>query len=200
MYIKLKRLIDIVFSFIGLFMLSPLLLLIAISIKIGSKGPVVFKQKRYGKDSKFFYICKFRTMAVDAPQDTPTHLFADELKWVTSVRKILRRLDLDELPQLCNILRGEMSFVGPRPALWNQDDLMELREKAGVNSVQVGLTGWAQVNGRDDISMEEKVALDREYLENFGFVMDLKCMLKTFSAVINYDGKGRINEKYIDNR
>lgn len=200
MYTKVKRTIDIILSFSGLVMLSPILLLIIIFIKLDSKGPAIFKQKRYGKDSEFFYIYKFRTMTIDAPKDTPTHLLERDYTWTTPVGKFLRRTDLDELPQLLNILKGDMSFVGPRPALWNQYDLMEKRERYGVNALQVGLTGWAQVNGRDGVSLEEKVELDREYAEKFGFLMDAKCILKTFSAVINQGNKGWKNEEYIDNR
>lgn len=146
-YEVFKRLLDILLSFMGLLLLSPIFLIIIFMIKKDSKGPIFFKQKRYGKDKQFFYIYKFRTMYVDTPKDMPTHMLQDPSKCITKVGGFLRKSSLDELPQIINILKGEMSIVGPRPALWNQDDLIAQRDKYGANAVPVGLTGWAQING-----------------------------------------------------
>ena len=195
MYIKVKRLCDFIFSLIGLIILAPLSLIIVLAIKIDSQGPVFFKQKRLGINKKYFNILKFRTMKVDTPKNTPTHLLENPEIWITRVGKFLRKTSLDELPQLINILKGEMSIVGPRPALWNQADLISLREDFGINDILPGLTGWAQVNGRDDLSVVEKVKLDHEYLENLSFKMDLKCFLKTFANI--FKGTGVVEGKVI---
>lgn len=188
MYLKIKRMIDIVLSLTGLILLSPLFLLLIILIKLDSKGPVVFKQKRVGLHKSHFYILKFRTMRIDTPKDTPTHLLDNPEQWITKMGKFLRKTSLDELPQIINILKGEMSIVGPRPALWNQYDLIEERDKYGANDVPPGLTGWAQINGRDELPTEVKAQLDGEYVERIGLVMDVKCFFGTISSVLKSDG------------
>jgi O-antigen biosynthesis protein WbqP len=152
-------------------------------IKVDSAGPVFFAQKRIGKDNEEFFMFKFRTMRVDTPRDVPTHLFHNPQDYVTRVGKVLRKTSLDELPQLWNILKGEMTFIGPRPALYNQDDLIELRTKCGVHKLRPGVTGWAQVNGRDEISIEEKVLLDEYYYKNRSLNLDVKIIVKTLSNV-----------------
>ena len=157
---KIKRLMDIVLSLAGLILLSPLFLLLIVLIKLDSKGPVLFKQKRVGLHKSHFYILKFRTMRIDTPKDTPTHLLENPDQWITKMGKFLRKTSLDELPQIINILKGEMSIIGPRPALWNQYDLIEERDKYGANDVPPGLTGWAQINGRDELPTEVKAQLD----------------------------------------
>ena len=187
-YLKIKRLIDIILSTLGLIILSPVLLVIMIAIKLDSKGPVLFKQKRYGIHKQHFNILKFRTMRIDTPKDTPTHLLKDPDLWITKVGKFLRKTSLDELPQVINILKGEMSIVGPRPALWNQYDLIAERDKYGANDVPVGLTGWAQINGRDELVIDIKAKLDGEYAQKIGFVMDVKCLFGTVICVVKADG------------
>lgn len=188
MYIYVKRIIDFILSFLGLVFLFPLFILIIIIIKMESKGPVFFKQKRFGKDKKFFNILKFRTMKVDTPKDMPTHLLDNPEAYITKIGKILRKTSLDELPQIINILKGEMSIIGPRPALWNQDDLIKERDKYGANEVLPGLTGWAQINGRDEIEIPLKAKLDGEYVEKMGFMMDCKCFFGTIVSVLKSDG------------
>ena len=168
MYLKIKRLMDIILSLAGLILLSPLFLLLIVLIKLDSKGPVLFKQKRVGLHKSHFYILKFRTMRIDTPKDTPTHLLENPDQWITKMGKFLRKTSLDELPQIINILKGEMSIIGPRPALWNQYDLIEERDKYGANDVPPGLTGLAQINGRDELPTEVKAGLDGEYVDNFG--------------------------------
>lgn len=169
-------------------MLSPVILIIIIAIKIDSKGPIIFKQKRIGINKSEFYILKFRTMYIDTPKDVPTHLLENPEKWITKVGMFIRKTSLDELPQLINILKGDMSFIGPRPALWNQYDLIEEREKYGANDVPVGLTGWAQVNGRDELPIAEKAKLDGEYANKISLWMDIKCLFKTIFSVLKSDG------------
>jgi len=188
MYLRIKRIIDLVLSLIGLVVLSPIFLIIIIAIKLDSKGPVLFKQKRVGIHKTHFYILKFRTMRVDTPKDTPTHLLDNPDQWITRVGKILRKTSLDELPQIINILKGEMSIIGPRPALWNQYDLIQERDKYGANDVPPGLTGWAQINGRDELPIEVKAQLDGEYVERIGLVMDVKCFFGTIVSVLKSDG------------
>lgn len=189
MYQKLfKRVIDVVLATLGLFILSPLFLIIISAIKADSKGPVLFKQKRFGKNKILFNIYKFRTMKIDTPNDVPTHLLTDPDFFITRVGKLLRKTSLDELPQIINILKGEMSIIGPRPALWNQHDLIEERDKYDANDVTVGLTGWAQMNGRDELEIEVKAKLDGEYTENIGLLIDLKCFWGTILSVIKSDG------------
>ena len=189
MYRKyVKRILDFVLSFIALIMLSPVFLIIAILIKLDSKGPVLFKQKRVGKNKKHFYILKFRTMKVDTPKDTPTHMLQNPEKYITRVGKFLRKTSLDELPQIINILKGDMSIIGPRPALWNQYDLIAERDKYGANDVYPGLTGWAQINGRDELPIEVKARYDGEYVQKMSFWMDVKCFFRTIISVIKADG------------
>lgn len=188
MYLKVKRLIDIILSLLGLIVLSPVFLILIVAIKLDSKGPVLFKQKRVGLHKKHFYILKFRTMRIDTPKDTPTHLLENPDQWITKVGKFLRKTSLDELPQIINIFKGEMSIIGPRPALWNQYDLIEERDKYGANEVPVGLTGWAQINGRDELEIDVKARLDGEYAEKIGFMMDIKIFFVTFLKVFKSDG------------
>lgn len=187
-YTKIKRMIDIVFSLLGLIILSPVFLILIIAIKLDSKGPVLFKQKRVGIHKSHFNILKFRTMRIDAPKDTPTHLLENPEQYITKVGKFLRKTSLDELPQIINILKGEMSIIGPRPALWNQYDLIKERDKYGANDVTPGLTGWAQINGRDELPIEVKAKLDREYVEKMGFWMDVRCFFGTIVSVLKSDG------------
>lgn len=187
-YMKVKRIIDIILSFIGLIILLPIFIIIIIAIKFSSKGPVLFKQKRVGIHKSHFNILKFRTMRIDTPKDKPTHLLENPDRWITKVGKFLRRTSLDELPQLWNIFVGEMSFIGPRPALWNQYDLIEERDKYGANDIRPGLTGWAQINGRDELPIEVKARLDGEYVQKMCFWMDVKCFLRTIISVLKSDG------------
>lgn len=188
MYMKVKRLIDIILSLIGLIVLSPIFLILIIVIKIDSRGPVLFKQKRVGINKTHFNILKFRTMRVDTPKDTPTHLLENPDQYITRVGKFLRKTSLDELPQIWNIFVGQMSIIGPRPALWNQYDLIAERDKYGANDVPPGLTGWAQINGRDELPIEVKAKLDGEYVEKISLWMDVKCFLFTIISVLKSDG------------
>lgn len=183
-----KRFLDIVFSGIGIVLLALPMLIIAIAIKLDSKGPVFFKQKRVGIHKTHFFIYKFRSMRVDTPKDVPTHELEAPQKWITRVGGFLRMTSLDEIPQLFNILGGSMSFIGPRPALWNQYDLIAERDKYGANDVPVGLTGWAQINGRDELEIPVKAALDGEYAKRQSFAFDCKCVWGTFFSVLNCDG------------
>lgn len=171
----LKRGIDFLLSLVGIIVLSPILLILCIAIKIDSKGPVIFKQKRVGKNKSHFYIYKFRTMKVDTPQETPTHLLSNPDFFITRVGKFLRKTSLDELPQLFNILKGDMAVIGPRPALWNQYDLIEERDKYHANDIRPGLTGLAQISGRDELEIDYKARLDGQYTANITPMMDLKC-------------------------
>lgn len=189
MYQKfVKRFLDIFLSALALIVASPLFLLLAVWIKLDSKGPVFFRQKRIGIHRTTFEILKFRSMRTDTPRDLATHLLSNPDQWITHAGRFLRKTSLDELPQLINILRGEMSIIGPRPALWNQDDLVKLREAYGANDVVPGLTGWAQINGRDSISVEEKARLDGEYASKISFAMDVKCLLRTVAVVLKREG------------
>ena len=188
MYPILKRGLDFLISTLAILFLSPVLIVIALAIKIDSKGPVLFKQKRVGKDKKHFMIYKFRSMYVDAPSDMPTHLLKDPSAMITRVGAFLRKTSLDELPQLINIFKGEMSIVGPRPALWNQYDLIEERDKYGANQIRPGLTGWAQINGRDELEIDEKSKLDGYYVQHMSLSLDAKCFLGTFISVLKSDG------------
>ena len=182
-----KRLFDIAASAAALAVLGLPLTAIAVAIKLDSPGPVLFRQRRIGKGCNEFEILKFRTMRTDTP-DIPTHLLADPTTFITKTGSFLRKTSLDELPQLINILRGEMSFVGPRPALWNQDDLVAERAKYGANDIVPGLTGWAQVNGRDELPIPVKARLDGEYTARRGWLMDIKCLLATARSVIRSEG------------
>ena len=181
MYIKLlKPMIDKVLSGIGIVVLALPMALIAVLIKLDSKGPVLFKQKRIGIYKTYFEIYKFRTMRIDTPHDAPTHELSDPEQWITRIGKILRKTSLDELPQLFNIFVGDMSIIGPRPALWNQFDLVEERDKYGANDVKPGLTGWAQINGRDELEIPVKAAFDGEYVKKVGFAENVSALQSNF--------------------
>jgi O-antigen biosynthesis protein WbqP len=184
----IKRVLDVILSFIGIIVLSPIFIILIISIKFDSKGPVLFKQLRIGKDKSEFYILKFRTMKVDTPKDTPTHLLKDPESYITRVGKFMRRTSLDELPQILNILKGEMSIIGPRPCLWNQFDLIAERDKYGANDIYPGLTGWAQINGRDELPIDIKAKLDGEYVDKLSFGFDMKCFFGTIISIVKHDG------------
>lgn len=183
----MKRIFDFIASFTAIVILSPIIIILAIIIKFTSEGPILFKQRRIGKDNKEFYIYKFRTMRIDTP-NVATHLLENPEQYITPIGKFMRKTSLDELPQLFNILKGEMSIVGPRPALYNQYDLNEMRTKAGVSKLVPGLTGWAQINGRDEIPLEQKVNLDEEYLKNKSFYLDMKIIFLTFFKVLKSEG------------
>ncbi|MBM6765048.1 sugar transferase [Faecalicoccus pleomorphus] len=183
-----KRLIDFLISLLGFIVLSPLFLILCLLIKITSKGPIFFKQKRVGIHKTYFDILKFRTMKIDTPKDVPTHLLSDPDQYITSVGRFLRKTSLDELPQLINIIKGDMSIVGPRPALWNQYDLIEQRDLYQANDVIPGLTGWAQINGRDELEISVKAKLDGEYVQRMSFLFDCKCFLLTITSVLKHEG------------
>ncbi len=187
-YFYTKRIFDFIYALFGLIILAPLFLIIGFLIKLDSRGPVFFTQRRIGKDKIEFKMFKFRTMKIDTPHNVPTHLMKEPSKYITRVGKILRKTSLDELPQFINILKGDMSFVGPRPALYNQDDLVAEREKYGVHQVLPGVTGWAQVNGRDTLPIQEKAKLDGEYIKHFSLWTDFKLLLKTLVAIIKSEG------------
>ena len=189
MYKKgLKRIVDFLLSLLGIIVLSPLLIILVVAIKIDSKGSVIFTQKRVGKNKKLFNIYKFRTMKIDTPKEMPTHLLENPDFFITKVGKFLRKTSLDELPKLFNILKGDMAVIGPRPALWNQDDLIEERDKYGANDIRPGLTGWAQINGRDELEIDYKAQLDGYYVERESFSMDVKCFFGTIVSVFKSDG------------
>ena len=184
----IKRMIDFILSLMGLILLSPVFIILCIWIKTDSRGPVLFKQKRFGKDKSYFNIYKFRTMRTDTPSDMPTHMLSNPEQYITKCGKFLRKTSLDELPQIINILKGEMSIIGPRPALWNQEDLIEKREQYHANNIRPGLTGWAQINGRDELEIEVKAKLDGDYVKRMSFLFDLKCFLGTITSVLKSDG------------
>ena len=189
MYKKvIKRIIDFILSLCGLIILSPVFIILCIWIKLDSKGPILFKQKRIGINKSNFNIYKFRTMYIDTPKDMPTHMLANPDQFITRAGKFLRKTSLDELPQIINILKGEMSIIGPRPALWNQDDLIAERDKYQANDVRPGLTGWAQINGRDELEIPVKARLDGEYVKRISFLFDLKCFFGTITSVLRSDG------------
>ena len=182
-----KRMLDIILSGCGIVVLAPVYLILAIAIKVDNPGPIFFRQKRVGLHKSHFNIMKFRTMKMETPRDMPTHLLENPEQYITRVGKVLRKTSLDELPQIFQIFTGEMSIIGPRPALWNQFDLIEEREKYSVHQVRPGLTGWAQVNGRDELEIPVKAKLDGEYIEKFGLMMDIRCFFATFGIL---NGKG----------
>jgi len=188
MYKLFKRIIDIAASFSGIILLSPLLLLIILVIKLDSQGPILFKQKRIGLYKKTFMIYKFRTMRTDTPADMPTHLLDDPASFITKSGAFMRRTSLDELPQLFNILFGQMSVVGPRPALWNQYDLIEARDEVNANSIRPGLTGWAQINGRDELAIDVKAKLDGDYVKRMSIWFDIQIFFKTIFSVLRHEG------------
>ena len=183
-----KRLIDIVLSFIGIIVLGIPMLIIAAAIKHEDPGPALFRQKRIGKNKKYFMLLKFRSIKMSTPHDVPTHQLENPEQYLLKCGKTLRKLSLDELPQFFNILKGDMSIIGPRPALWNQDDLIAERDKYGVNGVKPGLTGWAQINGRDELEIPIKAKLDGEYVEKQSFLFDCKCFFGTIGKVLKSDG------------
>lgn len=183
-----KRLLDILLSGCILLCLCWLYLLVALAIVLDDPGPVFFRQKRVGIHKSHFMILKFRTMKMDTPKDTPTHLLDNPQQYITRVGRILRQTSLDELPQILQIFTGKMSFVGPRPALWNQFDLIEERDKYGANDVMPGLTGWAQINGRDELPIDVKARFDGEYVEKQSFLFDCKCFFGTFLSVLRHEG------------
>ena len=187
-YRYIKRIIDILLSGLAIIILSPLLLILCIAIKLDSPGPIFFTQKRVGIHKTYFQIYKFRTMRTDTPKDMPTHMLANPEQYITKTGRFLRKTSLDELPQIFNIFKGDMSIVGPRPALWNQDDLVAERDKYGENDVTPGLTGWAQINGRDELEIPVKAKLDGEYVKKYGFTMDVRCFFGTFLSVLRQDG------------
>ena len=182
-----KRFFDFALSLLGLLFLWPVFLIIAIVMKITDPGPVFFKQKRVGIHKSYFQLYKFRSMKVDTP-DIPTHLLENPDQYISKIGKFLRKTSLDELPQLFNIISGKMSIIGPRPALWNQDDLIAERDKYGANDVLPGLTGWAQINGRDELEIPVKAKLDGEYVEKLSFLFDCKCFFGTIGSVLKSDG------------
>lgn len=184
----IKRLIDIVLSLMGLLVLGIPMLIVAIVVKLDSPGPVLFWQKRIGVGKKTFMMPKFRSMYSETPANMPTHLLSDPQRWITPSGKILRKTSLDELPQILCILKGDMSIIGPRPALWNQDDLIAERDKYGANDIRPGLSGWAQIHGRDELEIEEKAKLDGYYTKNLSFGLDVKCFFGTILSVLRHDG------------
>lgn len=183
-----KRCIDIILSLAGLILASWLYLIIIIAIVIDDPGPVFFSQKRVGKNKKNFKLYKFRSMKKTTPHDTPTHMLENPEQYITRVGRFLRKSSLDEIPQLWNILKGDMSVIGPRPALWNQDDLIEERDKYGANDVRPGLSGWAQICGRDELEIEDKARLDGEYIEKMSFLFDCRCFFGTAIGALRGDG------------
>ena len=183
-----KRLLDILLSGMGILVLAPVYLLLSLAIKIDDPGPVFFTQKRVGIHKTHFQILKFRTMKMETPRDVPTHLLENPEQYITRVGRILRKLSLDELPQIFQIFTGEMSVIGPRPALWNQFDLIAERDKYGANDVRPGLTGWAQINGRDELPIDVKARFDGEYVEKLSFAFDCKCFFGTIASVLKSDG------------
>ncbi len=187
-YLSVKYMLDFLIALWGFVVLLLPMGVLCAAVYLEDRGPVIFTQKRIGKDQKTFVLYKFRTMKMDTPHDTPTHLLADPQQYITKMGRFLRKFSLDELPQLLNILMGHMSLVGPRPALWNQYDLMAEREKYGVHQLRPGLTGWAQINGRDELEIPVKAALDGEYLRRVGLKMDIRCIFGTIGAVLRADG------------
>lgn len=183
-----KRLMDIVLSLLGMILASWLYLMIFIAIKVDDPGPVFFTQKRVGKGKKYFQLAKFRSMKMSTPHDTPTHLLENPDQYITRVGRFLRKTSLDEIPQLWNILKGDMSIIGPRPALWNQDDLIAERDKYGANDIKPGLTGWAQINGRDELEIEDKAKLDGEYVQKMSFLFDCRCFFGTAISALRGEG------------
>ena len=200
MYKYVKRSLDILLSLVGMLVLFPFILVLVVAIKLDSQGPVLFKQTRIGIHKKTFQILKFRTMRIDTPKDTPTHLLENPEQWITKVGKFLRKTSLDELPQIWNIFVGDMSIIGPRPALWNQYDLIEERDRYGANDVLPGLTGWAQIHGRDELPIAKKAELDGYYVQHLSFGLDVRCFFGTIKSVVKSEGvveggTGRLKHK-----
>lgn len=184
----IKRVLDVILSFLGLLLLSPLFLLLCIAVYIDDPGPIFFKQKRVGLNKQYFSLHKFRSMKMSTPHDVPTHMLENPDQYITRVGRVLRKLSLDELPQIGDIFIGNMSIIGPRPALWNQDVLTAERDKYGANDVVPGLTGWAQVNGRDELEIPEKAKYDGDYVKNLTFKMDVTCLFMTIANVLRHRG------------
>ena len=202
-YQKIKRVIDFILSLTAIIILFPVLLILVIAIKAESRGPIFFKQKRVGIHKSHFMIYKFRTMRIDTPKDVPTHLLKNPDQYITKVGHFLRKTSLDELPQLINIVKGDMAIVGPRPALWNQYDLIAERDKYHANDILPGLTGWAQINGRDELEIPVKAKLDGEYVKKMSFLFDLRCLFGTVFSVLRSDGvveggKGYLHKEMIE--
>jgi O-antigen biosynthesis protein WbqP len=187
-YIAFKRFYDSVGALIAIMLLSPLFVVIIILIKLDSKGPILFKQKRIGRHKKYFNILKFRTMKIDTPKDTPTHLLKNPEQHITKLGKFLRKSSLDELPQIINIIKGDMSIIGPRPALWNQYDLIEERDKYNVHKLYPGITGYAQIKGRDSLAITEKAQLDGYYVNHISFWLDIKIFFGTIKSIFKSEG------------
>lgn len=187
-YQKIKRMIDFILSLTAIIILFPVLLILVIAIKAESRGPIFFKQKRVGIHKSHFMIYKFRTMRIDTPKDVPTHLLKNPDQYITKAGHFLRKTSLDELPQLINIVKGDMAIVGPRPALWNQYDLIAERDKYHANDILPGLTGWAQINGRDELEIPVKAKLDGEYVKKMSFLFDMRCLFGTVFSVLRSDG------------
>ena len=187
-YLPEERALDVLLSGCGIVVLSPVLLGVALAVKLESPGPILFKQKRVGKNKKTFEIWKFRSMRTDTPKDLPTHLLNDPEHFITKTGRFIRKTSLDELPQLFNIFAGQMAVIGPRPALWNQDDLIAERDKYHANDIRPGLTGWAQINGRDELEIPVKARLDGEYVQKMSFLFDCKCFFGTITSVLKHDG------------
>ena len=183
-----KRFLDLMLGMIIFVLLLPIFLILMLSIKLDSKGPVFFRQKRVGKNKRYFNILKFRTMRTDAPKDMPTHLLQNPDAFITRTGKFLRKTSLDELPQLINIIRGDMSFIGPRPALWNQFDLIEERDRYDANSIRPGMSGLTQISGRDELAIDVKARLDGEYRQKINLLVDIRCFVGTFFSVLRQDG------------
>lgn len=183
-----KRILDFLLSACGILVLLPIYLVVAVAIEIDDPGPILFRQKRVGIHKTHFEILKFRTMKVDTPRDTPTHLLKDPDQYITRVGRFLRKTSLDELPQIFQIFTGKMAVIGPRPALWNQYDLIAERDKYGANDIRPGLTGWAQINGRDELPIDVKARLDGEYTEKLSFLFDCRCFFGTILSVLRHDG------------
>lgn len=187
-YLVIKRILDLILSIIAFILLLIPGAIIGICIKLESKGPIFFKQKRVGKNKKYFMIYKFRSMRTDAPKDMPTHMLNNAESYITKIGGFLRKTSLDELPQIINIIKGDMSIIGPRPALWNQEDLIEERDKYGANDIRPGLTGLAQISGRDELEISVKAKFDGEYVEKVSFLFDVKIFFKTILKVFKHDG------------
>lgn len=187
-YMRVKRLMDVGISLAAAVVLAPVYIGLTAAIRLDSPGPVLFRQKRVGIHKKYFYILKFRTMRIDTPKDVPTHMLKNPEQYITRMGRFLRKTSLDELPQIFNILKGDMSLIGPRPALWNQDDLIAARDRYGANDIMPGLTGWAQINGRDELPIAVKAKLDGEYARKMSFLFDLRCFFGTIRSVLTSDG------------
>lgn len=184
----IKRILDVILSLSALVILAVPMLIFILIIKLEDKGPAFFTQKRIGKGKKFFMMYKFRSMKMNTPHDTPTHLLVNPEQYILRCGKWMRKYSIDELPQIFNILKGDMSIVGPRPALWNQDDLIRERDKYGANDIRPGLTGWAQINGRDELEISEKARFDGEYVKLESFMFDSMCILRTITNVFRHEG------------